>query len=86
MPRQREPSSPPPSEPALRRCVYCMPAEPGKPRASADECLIKRLGPRECRQVNEVLKKVVSGEPAPPSACPMSADGSYERCPFYEDD
>ena len=64
-----------------RRCAYCVP-DP----LVGDECLLKMLGTAERKQVSLTLYRKGRSEELFTKQCPMSADDSYDACPFFEDE
>lgn len=72
-----------PPENSHRTCAYCVPADPRE--VQGDECLIKMLGSEERKQVSLTLYRIGREEGLFTKQCPMSADKTFGKCPFYED-
>ncbi len=92
-PRKQPPSEPPEESPARKAvsgdaCIYCLPptsdGPPESPARPSHECMIKRLGSWERRQVSVLLHKAGFKEHLFTCGCPASATQAYRACPFYE--
>ena len=94
----RKHAEPEPAEPKKVRglraeddCIYCLPPVPkpgndvGEIRPPEHECMLKRLGSWERRQVSVVLHKAGIDGKLFSSGCPVSESRAFHDCPFYED-
>ena len=94
-PRKQPPSEPPQESPpgeaaADDGCIYCLPpaedAPPETPKQPSHECMIKRLGSWERRQVSVLLHKAGFDEHLFTCGCPASKTRAFRDCPFYENE
>jgi hypothetical protein len=69
-------------------CIYCLPpapdAPPETPTRPGHECMIKRLGSWERRQVSLALHRAGFDEHLFTCGCPASRTHAFRDCPFYE--
>jgi len=91
--QRKRSSTPPPREVEPRTdaadegCIYCLPPAEESERAQPapdHECMIKRLGSWERRQVSVLLHKAGFREHLFTCGCPASQSGAFRECPFYE--